>query len=106
MDIMYGVMGKNIKGFGKITKWVAKVTLYGQTEEDMKESMLMEKKKDLENLCGQTVDATKGNGRTASRMAEVSLFLERDLSVLGFGVMVKTFVGFVDLFILWAGTQF
>ncbi len=79
---------------------MAKVTLYGQTEEDMKGSMLMEKRKDLENLCGQTVDATKGNGRTVNKMAEESLFLERDLSVLGFGVMVKTFVGFVDLFIL------
>lgn len=105
MDIMYGEMGKNTKGFGKITKWVAKATLSGQMEEGMKESMLMEKRKDLENLCGQMVDVTKGNGRTVNKMAEAFLFLERDRSVLVFGVMAKTFVGFVDLFILWVDKQ-
>ena len=77
MDLasMNGLMEGNSKENGRIIKWKVGVYLRGQTIEDMKENILMIKKRDMECSSGQTEESMKENGRMESNTESVFIHL-------------------------------
>ena len=59
---IHGKMGRYIQESGKEIICMGKGCLIGLTEEVMKESIMMIRKKDLEYIHGQMVDNTQDNG--------------------------------------------
>jgi hypothetical protein len=53
---------------------MGRATLFGQTEENTKESMLKVRNKVTENLFGEMGEYTKVSGKMASRMVEGFLY--------------------------------
>jgi hypothetical protein len=61
-------MVDSMKGIGKKTKCMGMVSSHGMTDEDMKELILMIKKKDRVHLNGQMAESILENGTTENSM--------------------------------------
>jgi hypothetical protein len=57
-----------LKGTGKITKWKVEEFSHGLIIEDMKENILMIRKKEMEYFIGPMAESTKENGKMENSM--------------------------------------
>lgn len=67
---MFGGMAGNMKETGKTIKWKDKGYLHGLIIEDMKDHMLMIKKKVMVFFIGRMVESTRENGKMVNNMVK------------------------------------
>ena len=68
MVSMSGLMAEGMREDGKIIKWMEKEYSLGRMVENILESMLMIKKKDMVSLHGQKAKFIKATGKTVNNM--------------------------------------
>lgn len=73
-DIMSGLMAEIIEGPGRIIRWMEREYLLGKMEEFMKESIMMTRKKVMENSHGPTEESIRGTGFMENSMAKECTF--------------------------------
>lgn len=67
-----GSMDESMKDFGRTTKCTVRAPLFGLMAASTRESMSMKRKRAMVSSLGPTGDATRDNGRTASKTARES----------------------------------
>lgn len=98
MVATYGLTEGSSKAFGKTIRCMERELSSGAMAANTKESMSTRKRKATESLLGQTEDATKDSGKTASRTVRESTAIRKELRELVFGPMVKKLNGLIDKF--------
>jgi hypothetical protein len=82
-------MADNMKVHGEIIKCMAEVFSFGLMVVNMKDNILMIKKKDMANLVGQMVVAIKVNGKTGNKMVKELIEINKVYRKMEHGLMVK-----------------
>lgn len=89
-------MVENTKDHGKTTKCMAEESLSGLMVVNIRASMSMIKKKDMENSVGLMEDVIADSGKMENKMEKVLTEIKRELKRMVFGSMGKKLSGLID----------